>query len=614
MISIRDAHELIWAYTKRKLSEQMKAVAFIVAYLFFFQTFILNLPIYELPKIILGIVFVVIGLAFFIEGLVLGVMPIGENLGIKLPSRTPLLGILIFAFLLGLGATFAEPAIGILRTMGSSVEVQKAPLLYYLLNQKALELVLAVAVGVGFAVILGVLRFLYNWSLKPLIFPLVLICLSLSVYSLFSENFSQIVGLAWDCGAVTTGPVTVPLVIALGLGISRVVTGHSDEGSTSGFGVVTIASLCPIIMVLALGLFYDLNPPFDFGTSMPNTTESNLTPLESNDPMPTIQLVKSYLKKNFVIAAQAILPLCLFMLLIYRVIMRERFKYVDEIFLGLLFSIVGLTLFNLGIDFGLGKLGTQVGKVLPSAYSAIRLEEDTKVIENFDRDRLQYRYTADGNLEAFFYFHRDHVTKAIIFEEDSYHSDNKTYTFTPSYGPIWNQDSFSTIGILVVLFFAFLMGYGATLAEPALNTLGTTVEDISAGTFKKSMLMQSVAIGVGAGIMLGVTKIIWEIPMIWFLIAPYFILLVLSVFSTEEYVNIAWDSAGVTTGPITVPLVLAMGLGISAQSGAIEGFGILAMASLSPIMSVLIMGLFLNRYRGNIIREELDQSQAQEAR
>ena len=302
------------------------------------------------------------------------------------------------------------------------------------------------------------------------------------------------------------------------------------------------------------------------------------------------------------------------MLLIYRVIMRERFKYADEIFLGLLFSIVGLTLFNLGIDFGLGKLGKQVGTVLPSAYSAIRLEADTKVIENFDPSRLQYRYTADGNLEAFFYFHRDHMTKAIIYDENSYHPENKTYTFTPSYGPIWNQDSFSTIGILVVLFFAFLMGYGATLAEPALNTLGTTVEDISAGTFKKSMLMQSVAIGVGTGIMLGVTKIIWDIPMLWLLVVPYFILLILSIFSTEEYVNIAWDSAGVTTGPITVPLVLAMGLGIGAQSGAIEGFGILAMASVSPIMSVLIMGLFINRYRGNIIREELDETQTEEVR
>jgi len=608
LLNIRDAHDLIWAYAKRKLSEQMKAVAFIVVYLFFFQTFILNLPIHELPKIILGIVFVVIGLAFFMEGLVLGVMPIGENLGIKLPSRAPLLGILIFAFLLGLGASLAEPAIGILRAMGSSVEVVKAPLLYYILNQKAHELIAAVGIGVGFAVILGVLRFLYNWSLKPIIYPLVLLCLGLSAYCLFSENFAQIVGLAWDCGAVTTGPVTVPLVIALGLGMSRVVTGHSDEGSTSGFGVVTIASLCPIVMVLALGLFYDLNPPVDFGTAMPAPTETALTSTENTDQLPTLQLVKTYFKKNFVIAAQAILPLCLFILLIYRVIMRERFKYADEIFLGLLFSIIGLTLFNLGIDFGLGKLGRQVGTVLPSAYSAIRLEADTKVIQNFDTDRLQYRYTADGNLESFFYFHRGHETKAIVFEEASYSPENKTYTFTPSYGPIWNQDSYSTIGILVVLFFAFLMGYGATLAEPALNTLGATVEDISAGTFKKSMLIQAVAIGVGIGILLGVTKIIWEIPIIWLLSIPYFILLVLSIFSTEEYVNIAWDSAGVTTGPITVPLVLAMGLGIGAQSGAIEGFGILAMASVSPIMSVLIMGLFLNRYRSKIIREELDET------
>jgi hypothetical protein len=603
----RDSYELMTAYIKKKISEQLRAVAFIVIYLFFFQTFILNLPINELPKIILGIVFVVIGLAFFMEGLVLGVMPIGENLGIKLPSRSPLIGILLFAFLIGLGATFAEPAIGILRTMGASVEAEQAPLLYYLLNQKAHELVLAVGIGVGIAVIFGVLRFLYNWSLKPLIYPLVLTCLGLSIYSFFSTEFSHIVGLAWDCGAVTTGPVTVPLVIALGLGMSRVVTGHSDEGSTSGFGVVTLASLFPIIAVLCLGLYYHLDPPSDFGQSMVTVdrlaASADSSQMQNND-LPTMSLVKDYLKKNFFIAAQAILPLCLFMFILFRVVLRERFKYLDEVILGLVFSIIGLTLFNLGIDFGLGKLGKQVGTFLPSAYSSIRLEQETKVIKGFDISDVHKRYTDQGEVERFFYYQQDHVTKEIPFDSNSFDEKAKTYTFTPSYGPIWNQDSFSLVGIIVVLFFAFLMGYGATLAEPALNTLGATVEDISAGTFKKNMLMQAVAIGVGTGILLGVTKIIWNIPILWLLIPPYCILLILSAISTEEYVNIAWDSAGVTTGPITVPLVLSMGLGIGAQSGAIEGFGILAMASVSPIMSVLIMGLFLNKFRSSIVKDD----------
>jgi len=79
------------------------------------------------------------------------------------------------------------------------------------------------------------------------------------------------------------------------------------------------------------------------------------------------------------------------------------------------------------------------------------------------------------------------------------------------------------------------------------------------------------------------------------LIPPYLALLIMTWLSTEEYVNISWDSAGVTTGPITVPLVLALGLGIGNQIGVVEGFGILALASVCPIVSVLAVGLYTRR-------------------
>ncbi len=610
MLRWQDALDLIWAYFKKKTVAQMKAVAFIVIYLFCFQTFILDIPIHELPKIILGIVFVVIGLTLFMEGLILGIMPIGENLGIRLPAQAPLFAVLIFAFILGIGATFAEPAIGILRAMGSSVEVQRAPLLYYILNEKTLELIVAVGVGVGLAVIFGVLRLIYNWSLKPLIYPLVITTLGLSLYSLFNADFAHIVGLAWDCGAVTTGPVTVPLVIALGIGMSRVVAGHSDEGTTSGFGVVTLASLFPVVTVLMMGIYYNFNQPEDIILESSIQRSSTLNQ-EQVEVTPNIQSeTKRSIQKNFIIAAQAILPLCLFMLVVFRLFLRQSFKYVDEIALGLFLSLMGLTIFSVGVDFGLGKMGKQVGQVLPSAYSVIRLDNETKMIENFNLDHVQTRYSETGEKESFFYLNKNKKMEVVIFNPDNFDAKKKTYTFTPSYGPIWNQDSFSLTGILVVLFFAFLMGYGATLAEPALNTLGATVEDLSVGTFKKSTLIQSVAIGVGIGILIGVIKIIWSLPLIWLLLPPYVILLILTAFSTEEYVNIAWDSAGVTTGPVTVPLVLSMGLGIGAQSGAVEGFGILAMASVCPIMSVLLMGLFMNRFRRRPAVEDFDGAQA----
>jgi len=132
------------------------------------------------------------------------------------------------------------------------------------------------------------------------------------------------------------------------------------------------------------------------------------------------------------------------------------------------------------------------------------------------------------------------------------------------------------IGKMVAVVFAFILGYGATLAEPALNALGSTVEKITVGAFKKPLLMQSVATGVGIGIGMGVLKLAYNLELTYLLVPPYIILLFITAISSEDFVNFAWDSAGVTTGPITVPLVLAMGLGIGATSGAIDGFGVLA--------------------------------------
>jgi hypothetical protein len=163
-------------------------------------------------------------------------------------------------------------------------------------------------------------------------------------------------------------------------------------------------------------------------------------------------------------------------------------------------------------------------------------------------------------------------------------------------------------GIGVVLLFAFVMGYGATLAEPALNAMGLKVEELTAGTFRKPLLMQAVAVGVGMGVSLGVAKLIWHIPLFWILIPPYGLLLFITKISSEEFVNIGWDSAGVTTGPVTVPLVLAMGLGLGSQVGVIEGFGILATASVCPILTTLALGLLVARRRKAVLTESVQAS------
>ena len=105
--------------------------------------------------------------------------------------------------------------------------------------------------------------------------------------------------------------------------------------------------------------------------------------------------------------------------------------------------------------------------------------------------------------------------------------------------------------------------------------------------------MYSVAGGVAVGIALGVAKLVLNFDLMKVLLPLYAIGILLTVFSTEEFVNVAWDSAGVTTGPVTVPLVLAMGLGLGSAVSAVEGFGILSLASICPIVAVLSMGIFI---------------------
>ena len=105
--------------------------------------------------------------------------------------------------------------------------------------------------------------------------------------------------------------------------------------------------------------------------------------------------------------------------------------------------------------------------------------------------------------------------------------------------------------------------------------------------------MYAVSSGVAFGISTGVAKIIFQIPIAYLLIPGYVIAIALTIASSEEFVNIAWDSAGVTTGPVTVPLVLAMGLGFGKAIGAVEGFGILSMASIGPIVAVLGTGIYV---------------------
>ena len=516
-----DIYRLVQPYISIRLYEQAKAVIPLAAYLILFQLFILRQDLTDSQVIMAGLVSVIIGLMMFMEGLKVGLMPFGEAIGNSLPTKSPLYVVLTVTFLLGIGVTFAEPAIGALKTAGSIVDVAKAPYLYTLLNEWSDVLVLIIGMGVGLAAVLGTLRFIYGWSMKPFIYCTMVPTLGLTLYIMTDPELAKILGLAWDCGAVTTGPVTVPLVLSLGIGIaSSAGKGHS---SLSGFGIVTLASLFPIIGVMILAIVVSSTTSVDSIISSASQFDNATRVINWYEMTPWQEII---------LGVQAIVPLVLFLVFVMYFVLNEKIKNKAMMIYGISLCVVGMVVFNIGLSYGLAKLGGQSGGLVPAAFT------DISIVAN---------------------------------------------------SPLYSL----TLGISIAALFAWFLGLGATLAEPALNALGTTVENLTNGAFKKSMLMYSVSIGVAFGIAIGVLKIIFDIPIAYLLLPGYVFGLILTALSTEEFVNIAWDSAGVTTGPVTVPLVLAMGLGFGNAMGSVEGFGILSMASICPIIAVLSTGLWV---------------------
>jgi len=233
----------------RPLLGALRDLAPILIVITVFQTLVLQQPIPNLGDMIIGFICVLLGLALFVKGLESALFPIGENLAHAFAYRGSLFWLLLFAFLLGFGTTVAEPALIAIAGKAANIAASagligtdEAAKSWY-----ANGLRLSVALSVGLAILIGVIRILRGWPLPWLIIGGYLM---IEIMTPFAPR--EIIGIAYDAGGVTTSTITVPLVAALGVGLASSIQGRNPV--LDGFGLIALASLLPMVFVMAYGL------------------------------------------------------------------------------------------------------------------------------------------------------------------------------------------------------------------------------------------------------------------------------------------------------------------------------------------------------------------------
>ena len=236
---------LVW----RRASGALRDLAPIIAVIAFFQIVVLQQPFPNLADVVVGLVCVVAGLTLFIQGLESGLFPLGEAIAQAFARKGSMIALLTFAFCLGFGTTVAEPALIAIAAKAAEVAAEAGAIASGAAAQEAyaFNLRMVVALSVGVAIVLGVLRILMGWPIHRFIIGGYVIVTALTAFAP-----DEIVGVAYDAGGVATSTITVPLVTALGVGLASAIKGRNPM--TDGFGLIAFAVLNPMIFVLTFGL------------------------------------------------------------------------------------------------------------------------------------------------------------------------------------------------------------------------------------------------------------------------------------------------------------------------------------------------------------------------
>lgn len=447
----------------------------------------------------------VLGIGLFNMGADMAMTPMGVQVGSGLSKSGKVLLLLSVCFGLGVLITVAEPDLSVLASQVADVIPPT-------------RLILFVGVGVGLFLLLAVLKIVVKVSLSRMLLFFYMLLFAFAALMAVQGNPS-LMPLAFDSGGVTTGPITVPFIMALGTGIANAL-GGKDAGENS-FGLVALCSVGPIIAVMALGAFStgemayalsDYSMESQLGTQLFHTVLG---------VMEEVALALGLIVAFFVILQ----ALCL------RLPKRKLLRMA----MGIFYTFLGLVIFLSAVTVGFMPIGYKLGEQIAGANSVL------------------------------------------------------------------------------LVCFGFVLGLVVVLAEPAVHVLNKQVEEITSGTVSKRAMMIALSVGVGVSIGLSMLRILLDFNILFYLIPGYFISLGLSFFVPRIYTAIAFDSGGVASGPLTSGFILPLAVGacVAAQgAGSVlaDGFGIVAMVAMTPLITIQIMGfraIVAKKVRDNIMMKNI---------
>ena len=315
---------------KEKISEALSSVLPITVIVLLLSFTLAPMPIGTLLLFLLGAAMLIVGMGFFSLGADMAMMPIGEQMGRKLGGRWKLIAVAVICFLIGAMVTIAEPDLQVLARQVPAVPDA--------------VIILAVAAGVGVFLVVSMLRTRFNLPLGP---TLIALYTGVFLLSIFVPN--AFLAVAFDSGGVTTGPITVPFLMALGTGMASI-KGRDEDN----FGMVALCSVGPILAVMLLGLCYQSTEVSYTPFAIPSVFDSQDVGAQFLQGLP------DYMKE----VALGLLPIILFFAVFQLASIRLKRRAVIKIIVGIGYTYVGLVLFLTGANIGFMPAGYYLGTTL----------------------------------------------------------------------------------------------------------------------------------------------------------------------------------------------------------------------------------------------------------